>query len=53
MTNERFLAVIGIILAVLFFLMLSDRTTCHNADGTPCEFGGGGRGGGSGITFAR
>ena len=32
------------ILAGLFVMLLADRTTCQNPDGSPCRFGGAGRG---------
>ena len=45
MSNERFLLIVFAILAVLFLLVLADTQTCQNKDGSPCRFGGAGRGG--------
>ncbi len=50
MSNGKFLAIVGAIIALMVVMMLADQTACHNADGTPCLFGGGGRGAGSGIS---
>ncbi len=44
MSNERFLLIVFVILVGLFLMVLADTQTCQNQDGSPCRFGGAGRG---------